>query len=243
MRKIRLFLETNNLYPSLQIKLLDNNFDYLCKVMRQKNGDQFFVFNGVDGEFRAEIINIEKKSLTAEIKEKISDLRKVPNITLAFAPVKNVRTDFIAQKAVELGVASFQPIFTQHTIVDKINSERFKANAKEACEQCERNDFVKIFEMKKLEKFLAQDSSNKVYILCDESGKASKASTVLQKIDAKEKEIIILIGPEGGFSAEEFTKMRQLKNLHAISLGPRILRADTAMISAMTLVQEFLGDF
>lgn len=244
MRKIRLFIDEKNLRSGLQIKLADNDFDYLSKVMRQKSGDQFFVFNGFDGEFRAEITSIEKKFLTAEIKEKISDLKKVPNITLAFAPVKNVRIDFVAAKAVELGVASFQPILTKHTIVDKINLERFKANAKEACEQCERNDFPTIFEMKKLDKFLSEkESAEKIFILCDESGEARKASEVLSKIDAGKKEIVILIGPEGGFSKEEFAKMRELKNLHPISLGPRILRADTAIISALTLVQEFLGDF
>ncbi len=248
MRKIRLFVEEKILNIGTKIKIQDNDFDYLTKVMRQKTGGQFFVFNGIDGEFLAIISTIEKKFLTAEIKEKISPLKKVPNITLAFAPVKNARIDFIAEKAVELGVASFQPISTQHTIVDKINLERFKANAKEACEQCERNDFPQIFEMKKLDKFLNEkEASEKIFILCDESGQASKASEVLSMLRQAQhdinREIIILIGPEGGFSAEEFTKMRQLKNLYSISLGPRILRSDTAIISALTLVQEFLGDF
>ncbi len=150
----------------------------------------------------------------------------------------------MATKAVELGVASFQPILTMRTIVDKINPDRFKSNVKEALEQCERNDFPQIFEIKKLDKFLADpNNSEKIFILCDESKEARKASEVLSKISVSEKEIVVLIGPEGGFAPEEFSKMRQLKNLHAISLGPRILRADTAMIAALTLVQEFLGDF
>jgi 16S rRNA (uracil1498-N3)-methyltransferase len=115
-------------------------------------------------------------------------------------------------------------------------------------EQCERNDFPQLLEVKKLDKFLAEnDVTKKILILCDESHQASKASKVLAKIAQEKisanKEIVILVGPEGGFSAEEFTKMRALKNLFAISLGPRILRADTAIISALTLVQEFLGDF
>lgn len=242
MRKIRLFIEEKNLNIASRIKVSDGDFEYLTKVMRQKISDEILVFNGADGEFIAAITQVEKRFLNLEIKEKIADLTKVPNITLAFAPVKNVRIDFVAAKATELGVASFQPIITKHTIVDKINPERFKSNVKEACEQCERNDIPKILEIKKLDKFLSE-ASDKILILCDESGEASKASEVLQKIDVKNKEIVILIGPEGGFCPEEFDRMRQLKNVFAISLGPRILRSDTAMVSALTLVQEFLGDF
>ena len=241
MKKIRLFISEKNLGLGARIKLRDNDFDYLIKVMRQKIGDRFFIFNGLDGEFIAQITEIEKKSLSVEVGEKISDLKKVPNVTLAFALIKNVRIDFVAEKATELGVARFQPILTQRTIVDKINLERFSANVKEACEQCERNDFPEIFPLKKLEKFLCEDGiEKKILILCDESGQGAKASEVLPALRDREKEIVVLIGPEGGFSESEFSKMRQLKNLFAISLGPRILRADTAMISALTLVQEFL---
>ncbi len=241
MKKIRLFIPEKNLDRGTRIKLCGNDFEYLTKVMRQKITDRFFIFNGVEGEFVAQITDIEKKSLSAEVGEKISELKKVPNVTLAFALIKNVRIDFVAEKATELGVARFQPILTQRTIVDKINLERFSANVKEACEQCERNDFPEIFPLKKLEKFLSEEGiKKKILILCDESGQGAKASEVLSKINVAEKEIVILIGPEGGFSESEFAKMRQLKNLFAISLGPRILRADTAMISALTLVQEFL---
>ena len=241
MKKIRLFISEKNLGLGTRIKLRDNDFDYLTKVMRQKIGDRFFIFNGLDGEFVAQIIEIEKKSLSVEVGEKISDLKKVPNVTLAFALIKNVRIDFVAEKATELGVARFQPILTQRTIVDKINLERFSANVKEACEQCERNDFPEIFPLKKLENFLNENEiEKKILILCDESGQGAKASEVLPALRDREKEIVVLIGPEGGFSESEFSKMRQLKNLFAISLGPRILRADTAMISALTLVQEFL---
>lgn len=244
MQKIRLFIAEKNLALGTQIKISENDFEYLTKVMRQKIGDEILLFNGADGEFAAAIIQIEKRFLLVELVKKTAELTQVPNITLAFAPVKNVRIDFVAAKATELGVARFQPILTQHTIVDKINAERFRSNVKEACEQCERNDFPEVLEIKKLEKFLSDPKTpEKILILCDESGQASKASEVLQKINLQNREIVILIGPEGGFSKEEFARMRQLKNLFAISLGPRILRSDTAIISALTLVQEFLGDF
>jgi len=242
MRKIRLFIEEKNLRESLQVKVCNGDFEYLSKVMRQRIGDKIFVFNGVDGEFVAEIVMLEKKFLTIEIKEKISALKKAANVTLAFALIKNVGIDFIGQKATELGASSFQPLTTQRTIVDKINQDRLKANIKEACEQCERNDFPQILPLKKLESFLKEkDAEQKIFILCDESGQGSKASVILPKILDQEKEIVVLVGPEGGFSESEFTKMRTLKNLYPISLGPRILRADTAIISALTLVGEFIS--
>lgn len=243
MRKIRLFLSEKKLEQGNQIKVFEGDFDYLTKVMRQKIGDKIFVFNGVCGEFLAEIIAIEKKSLSLEIKERMGDLKKAPNITLAFALLKNVTIEFIAKKGVELGVSSFQPIITQHTIVDKINEKRFLANIKEGLEQCERNDFARLNEVKKLEKFLKEENEDKIFILCDESGKAVKASEELSKIITAGKEIVVLIGPEGGFSESEFASMRLKKNLHAISLGPRILKADTAIVAALALVQEFLGDW
>lgn len=244
MVKIRLFVAEKILNEGHVIKLMEADFEYLTKVMRQKVADEILLFNGIDGEFLGHITQIEKKFLLVVLKQKISQLKKVPNITLAFALIKNVRIDFLAAKATELGVASFQPILTQHTIVDKINPERFRANIKEACEQCERNDFPQILDVKKLDKFLNEATiSEKILILCDESGQGSKASEVLPAIGFTDKEIVILIGPEGGFSKAEFAKMRELKNIYPISLGPRILRADTAMIAALTLVQEFLGDF
>ena len=248
MRKTRLFVKQEKLTNGEKIKISQGDFDYIVKVLRKKTDDELFIFNGIDGEFRAIISEIGKRNLTLTIAEKIADLQKSPNITLAFAPVKNARVDFIAAKATELGVSKFQPIITTRTIVNKINNDRFAANIKEACEQCERNDFAEISEIKKLNKFLEEDSSNKLFILCDESGKGIQAKELFPKLItsgecSKDKEIVILIGPEGGFAPEEFEKMSNLKNLHSMSLGPRILRADTAMMSALTLVQEFAGDF
>lgn len=248
MRQIRLFLDEKDLNIGATIKITNGDFDYLTKVMRQKVNDEFQSFNGIDGEVTTKILEVTKKFLIAEIVKKTSELTQVPNVTLAFAPVKNVRVDFIAAKATELGLASFQPIITRRSVVDKINQQRFRSNVKEACEQCERNDFPKMNDLLKLDKFLqAPESDNKIFILCDESGQGEKASIILPKIKSENpnssKEFVILIGPEGGFAPEEFEKMRAMENLHSLSLGPRILRTDTAIISALTLVQEFLGDF
>jgi len=244
--KIRLFVKAqfvNGAILNHKLQIANDDFNYLVNVMRQKIDDKIIIFNGVVGDFIATICEINKKILTLEIKEKIRDLKPVPNITLAFAPVKNVRIDFIASKACELGVKNFQPLITQRTIVDKINIERFEANIKEACEQCGRNDIAQILTLKKIETWWREDLSNKILILCDESGLGKQASELFPQISYCGQEIVIITGPEGGFSPDEFTTLRNLPNCYALNLGPRILRADTAIISALTLVQEFLGDF
>jgi 16S rRNA (uracil1498-N3)-methyltransferase len=258
MRKTRLFIAAKPLNIGLALKIEGNDFDYLAKVMRKKAGDEIYVFNGADGEWRGEILSIEKRNLTLVVKENIAQQMPVSPVTLAFAPVKNVRIDFVAAKSTEMGVGKFAPIITHHSVVDKINEERFQANIKEACEQCERNDMPQVLPIKKLEKFLAEvgrwengkinpkenNTEEKILILCDESGQGLKASTLLPKVFASrkpEQEIIILIGPEGGFSKEEFAMMRNIKNLHSMSLGERILRSDTAIIAALALVNEFVA--
>lgn len=255
MRKTRLAINTQPLNINNEIRIEDGDFEYLIKVMRKKIGDEIYVFNGNDGEFIAKISAIEKRHLIILITKQISTQEPESPIILAFAPVKNIRIDFVATKATEMGVGKFLPIITNHSVVDKINEERFKANIKEACEQCERNTIPQLLPIKKLSKLLQEEGvfdsksenkssdKEKILILCDESKQGSKASIILPKIFANKKsqqEIIVLIGPEGGFSKEEFTLMHQIKNLHSISLGKRILRSDTAIISALALVQEFL---
>ncbi len=243
MKNIRLYTEIAPIKPNCTIEINDNDFNYLVNVMRKKIDDELLIFNGIDGEWLAKIIQINKKNCLIEIISPTKPQYLPPKITLAFAPVKNARIDFIAAKATELGITRFQPIITQHTIVDKINLERFSANIKEAAEQCERVDLPEIFEPIKLTNFLKNLQENQILILCDESGVGKKASEILPTLAIKDKEIIICTGPEGGFSKDEFSHFNNIANLHKITLGPRILRADTAMICAITLVQEFLGDF
>lgn len=241
MKPIRLFLNQENLSQNQIIELENNDFNYLVKVMRRKVGDVILVFNGKNGEFLAKIIQINKKNCQIQLISQEKSQEKSSSITLAFAPVKNVRVDFIAQKATEMGVNKFQPIITKHSVVDKINENRFLANAKEAAEQCERLDIPTLDKITKLNSYLKNLDENQILILCDESGRALKASAVLSKIKMqKDQEIIIFIGPEGGFSKEEFENFYQIKNLYKISLGKRILRSDTAIISALALTGEFL---
>ncbi len=246
MKNIRLYTKILPIRPNQIIEINDNDFNYLINVMRKKIGEQILLFNGEGGEWLAKIVQIHKKDCQLQITNQTKPQYFPPSITLAFAPVKNARIDFIASKATELGITKFQPIITQHTIVDKINLERFGANIKEAAEQCERLDLPEILQPIKLNNFLKNLKENQILILCDESGSGEKASNVLTALKTKLSnldEIIILTGPEGGFSAQELLNFNSTKNLHKISLGPRILRADTAIVCSITLVQEFLGDF
>jgi 16S rRNA (uracil1498-N3)-methyltransferase len=238
---IRLFLRKDSLKESQIITINEGDFDYLIKVMRKKVGDEILIFNGASGEFLAKIYEINKKDCKTTLIKLTKEQNKSSNITLAFAPVKNVRIDFIAAKACELGVNKFQPIITHHSVVDKINEKRFLANTKEAAEQCERLDVPKLEPIVKLASYLKCLNKNQILILCDESQREIKTSEVLSRIDNRQdKEIIIFIGPEGGFSKKEFEIFYDIKEVNIISLGPRILRTDTAIISALALVGELL---
>jgi len=242
MTTVRILINNENIIPDSLIEVKGNNFDYLIKVMRLKINDNILIFNGCDGEFLAKIININKKSCLIRIIQKTQDQEEVPSIILAFAPVKNVRIDFIAAKATEIGVGKFQPIITNHSIVDKINEKRFRANIKEACEQCERTFVPELLPIIKLDKYLNNIENNKNLILCDESIRNNSANQILSQIKfTKNKENIIFIGPEGGFSKKEFEIFYKIQNLHKISLGNNILRADTAIISALTLINQFVN--
>lgn len=252
-KNIRLFIDGTkqqiaHFAPDVKLEVKDQDFIYLTRVMRLKIGDEILVFNGIDGEFLAEVSEIHKKFLIVEIIKKTAELSIASNITLAFTLVKNVKNEFIATKATELGIAKLQPLVTQYGIVDKVNEERLFSATKEASEQCERSDLVKISKLQKLSDYLkSQNHEDKLFILCDETLASSnvRASKILSEIQNKnlhkDKEIVIFIGPEGGFSNDEFAKFRELKNLYSISLGSTILRADTAIISALVLVKEFLG--
>ena len=243
MRKIRLMVSVSSLNLAQNLEITGSDFDYLAKVMRVKIGDEIEIFNGSDGDFLAKIAQISKKSLALEVLQQIKEQESSSNICLAFAPVKNVKPQFIAQKATELNVSRILPIITHHSVIDSINTLKLEITVKEACEQCERNVIPTLSQIVKLSDLLAQNEiKDKILILCDESGKGQKASEVLPRIlkNRQNKEVIVFIGPEGGFSSAEFEKFYELENLTSISLGKNILRADTAMISALSLVNEYL---
>ena len=239
---IRIFLNLDQIYPEQIINIKDRDFLYLKNVMRIKISDQINIFNGKDGDFLAEIKDLDKKKCQIIVKKQIQEQYFPPKISLAFSIVKNNTLESIAKRGMEMGVTKFIPITTERSFINKFNEEKFLANTKEGAEQSERNDLARIEKLQNLNNFLDELSDDKLLILCDESGESKKVSKVFQEINIKNKELIVLVGPEGGFSNNEFDLIKS-KDIYSISLGPRVLRVDTAMIAALTLAQEYFGDW
>jgi 16S rRNA (uracil1498-N3)-methyltransferase len=213
--------------------------------MRQKVGANFLIFNGQDGEWLAEITDTNKRAVTVQILDQTKMQQPEPDLWFAFAPIKKARLDFIAQKVTELGVSHIIPVLTRRTIVDRVKTERMYANAVEAAEQCERLNVPTIGDVTKLETFIEEWPEDRMLMFCDEDLSGDSAYTVLKKssIGASHSKWGILIGPEGGFDEHERAMIKNLPNSVVVSLGPRILRADTAALSAITLWQSSIGDW
>jgi 16S rRNA (uracil1498-N3)-methyltransferase len=240
-RKTRLFT-TASLKKGALLDLEQEQSHYLLNVMRRKVGDKICIFNSIDGEWLAQIAECGKKTCQLLLVEQILSQKTSPDIWLCFAPVKNAPIANIVQKATELGASLLQPVITKHTIVNKINDKRLSAIAIEAAEQCERLDVPQIMEIITLEKLLASWDDARQLIVCDESGAGKPMVEALKELKSNGK-YAVLIGPEGGFSQSEFALLRKQPYVTAISMGPRILRADTAAIVALAGVFSILGDW
>jgi 16S rRNA (uracil1498-N3)-methyltransferase len=240
----RLFLE-DNLPGGGIIALGTEQSHYLANVMRANVGTAVALFNGRDGEWAAEVIEVKKREVTLKVVEKTRDQGTEPDLWLAFAPIKKARLDFMAQKATELGVSHMIPVYTRRTIVDRVKTDRLRANAIEAAEQCERVSVPTSDEPIKLEKLLANWPEDRMIMFCDEDLSGDSAHEALAKADAKgsARPWGIIIGPEGGFDDDERKMIRSHKNTVVVSLGPRVLRADTAAMAAISLWQSALGDW
>jgi 16S rRNA (uracil1498-N3)-methyltransferase len=232
----RLYVATE-LGAGAQVELDAGQANYLGNVMRLKQGDQLLLFDGASGEWLAEVADAGKKRMTLKVGGPTRLQEEVPDLWLAFAPVKKGRVDWLVEKAVELGVARLLPVVTQRTIVDKLNLERMQAHIVEAAEQCGRTSLAEISRPVKLDAFLkARDPSRTLYF-ADESG-GDRASGAFSSGPA-----LILTGPEGGFTPEEAAAIRAAPNARAISLGPRILRAETAALAAVAAWMAAVGDW
>ena len=214
---------------------------YLVSVMRRKPGDNVRLFNGKDGEWLASIMQADRKGAQLSVVQRLRPAQGVPDLDLLFAPVKKARTDFIVEKATELGARRIRPVLTHRTIADKVRIDRLAALAREAAEQTERFDLPEIAGAEKLARVLDGWSPDRVLIFCDEAGDAAAMSDALR--DVATLKAAILIGPEGGFTPEEREQIRAVPNALPVSLGPRILRADTAAAAALTLWQSACGDW
>lgn len=210
---------------------------YLGTVLRKRVGDRVRLFNGRDGEWAAEVIIADRKSMQLSVREQLRMSCPVPDIRLLFAPLRKHRTATVLEKATELGVRTLQPVITARTQYPKFNFERAQAQIVEAAEQSERLDLPELAAPVPLSDVLML---NRTMIFADEAGDVPTALNVLGGLDLP---LDLLIGPEGGFMESERDMIRARANVYPVTLGPRILRADTAAISLLTLVQAKLGDW
>ena len=222
-----------------QMSLLEKQVHYLGNVLRKKEGDVIRVFNGRDGEWSAHILTLTKKHGDLSLLEEIRAPHKCPDITLCFAPIRKHRTNFIIEKATELGVRTLQPVITARTQLPKFNVKKALLQAIEAAEQTERLDIPQIAMPQKLSDMI-ESWDNRMLIFADEAGDAFPALNALGTLKGP---AAILIGPEGGFTPQEREQLRSQSFVKPVSLGPRILRADTAALSLLTLWQAVQGDW
>jgi 16S rRNA (uracil1498-N3)-methyltransferase len=209
--------------------------NYLCAVLRLGPGDKVKLFDDRDGEWLAEIVEAGRRRVTLVVERLLREREEVPDLWLLFAPIKRGRIDWLVEKATELGVARLVPVITRRTIVDRLNLDRLRAHAIEAAEQCERTALPEFAAPQKLEALLKNWPAERTLNFADEGGGETFAP--------EPGPAAILIGPEGGFTEEERAAIRALPQARAVSLGPRILRADTAALAAISLWMGAAGDW
>jgi 16S rRNA (uracil1498-N3)-methyltransferase len=240
-RAPRLFVD-----PPLQagetIALNWNQANYLGNVLRLSAGESILVFNGRDGEWRATISG-RKRPETIGIVEQTRPQDRLPDLAFVFAPLKHARLDYMVQKAVEMGVASLQPVLTRFTQVARVNDERMRANVIEAAEQCGILSLATVADPVTLQSYLARREPQRLLVFCDEVADVADPLQALRDARSEAAGIDVLIGPEGGFAEEERATLMRQPRILRLSLGPRVLRADTAAVAALALVQAAMGDW
>ncbi|MDP3895333.1 MAG: 16S rRNA (uracil(1498)-N(3))-methyltransferase [Mesorhizobium sp.] len=214
---------------------------YLLNVLRLQPGAQILVFNGVDGEWLAEITEAGKKRVRLALTMQVRPQPAASDLVYCFAPLKQGRLDYMVQKAVEMGAGVVQPVLTQHTQMSTVGIDRIRANVVEAAEQCGILAIPEVRDIVKLERLIWEWEAGRRLIFCDEGADTNNPAPALQAI--VETKLGLLIGPEGGFSEAERQQLRALPYVTAIPLGPRILRADTAAVAAMAVIQATIGDW
>lgn len=238
--KIRLYVE-HPLGEGQSVPLDKSQAHYLFGVMRQAVGGTILLFNGQDGEWRAEIAEAGKRGGTLVCVQQVRPLQMPPDLWLLFAPIKKARTDFIVEKAAEMGAARIVPVITEFTNIGRVQRDRLQAHAVEAAEQCGGTYVPEVAEVVKFDRLLDCWDATRQIMFCDEA--LAGTSSGLPALLNPPVPWAIIIGPEGGFSERERNRLRSADFTHAATLGPRILRADTAAVAAMTLWQQALGDW
>lgn len=239
-RSRRLFVDAP-LSAGAKVALERGQANYLGNVLRLGAGSTILVFNGRDGEWRA-AIGGGKRPDRLDIVAQTRPQDSLPDLAYVFAPLKHARLDYMVQKAVEMGAATLQPVLTQHTQVSRINGERMRANVIEAAEQCGILSIAAVEQPLPLDRYLAGRDPQRLLVFCDEGAEVASPIAALGA-SPHDGGIDILIGPEGGFAETERAVLLKQPKVLRLSLGPRILRADTAAVAALTLVQATLGDW
>ena len=240
--KTRLYVE-DDLGDGRTVGLSASQAHYLKHVLRLSSGDRVVLFNGHDGEWLSRIDDIGRGWGSLEITRQLRAQSEEPDLWLVFAPIKRARLDFLVQKAVELGASRIMPVMTERTEVRRLNVERHRTNVIEATEQCERMTLPSFAEPQSLVAMLDSFPEDRTLAVCAERGDAPMLDDVLRAPDAAMQSWAILCGPEGGFTERELDALGKLPFISLVSLGPRILRAETAVLSAVTCWQAALGDW
>ena len=238
-RTPRVFIDAP-LAASLAVPFDREQVNYLANVLRLKDGDAVLLFNGRDGEWGARLAFAGKRALAAIPEEQLRPQPRPGDLHFLFAPLKHARLDYMVQKAVEMGASRIQPVLTRHTQVTRINLERMRANAIEAAEQCGVLAVPEIGEPMSFARAAAADE--RLLVFCDEDAEVKDPIAALAAAPAGAS-VAVLVGPEGGFSEAERAVLLARPNTVRLSLGPRILRADTAAVAALAVVQAVLGDW
>jgi 16S rRNA (uracil1498-N3)-methyltransferase len=239
-RTPRLYLDTP-LTSGQEVPFDRDQANYLQNVLRLKRGDELLLFNGRDGEWQASLAGTGKRALSAVVGERKREQPAPADLHFLFAPLKHARLDYLVQKAVEMGASRLQPVMTQHTQVARIDLERMRANVIEAAQQCGILSVPEVAEPVEFKAMVGRDP-NRLLVFCDEDAEVKDPVAALAAIGAHQS-LAVLIGPEGGFAETERAALLKRPHVVRIALGPRILRADTAAVAALALVQAALGDW
>jgi 16S rRNA (uracil1498-N3)-methyltransferase len=213
---------------------------YLTNVLRLVAGDAVAVFNSTDGEWLTYITEAGKKLVSLHCEKRVSAVKPPPDIDYLFAPLKNQRLDYLVQKATELGARRLRPIITARTIADRVNLERMRSNVVEAAEQCNLVYVPEVLEPMKFDAALRGWQADRTLIFCDETAIITDPIQVLKDVKSP---AAIIVGPEGGFTEDERRHLKSLPFVKGVHLGPRIMRADTAAVAILALVQAIIGDW
>jgi 16S rRNA (uracil1498-N3)-methyltransferase len=225
------------------IELESQQAHYLTNVLRLRPGARVLVFNGRDGEWETSLLEVHKRGAKLGLEHQTRPQEQGPDIDYLFAPLKRSRLDYMVQKATEMGVRRLRPVITERTIAERVNGDRMRANVIEAAEQCGILSLAAVEEPVMLDRWLSVRAAERLLVFCDEAVSSANPMAALEPICGVARGIDVLVGPEGGFAEDERANLLNQPNTLRLSLGPRILRADTAAVAALALIQTVLGDW